>query len=47
MNDPILFLDLNKQQARIGKILKDRIDKVFSHEFQQADTHPVLIQPHL
>ena len=31
MNDPILFLDLNKQQARIGKILKDRIDKVFSH----------------
>lgn len=31
MNDPILFLDLNKQQVRIGKILKDRIDKVFSH----------------
>ena len=31
MNDPILFLDLKKQQRRLGENLKQRVDRVFDH----------------
>lgn len=31
MNDPILFLDLKKQQKRIGNTIKEHVDKVFEH----------------
>lgn len=31
MDDPILFLDLKKQQARMGQVLKERVENVFSH----------------
>lgn len=31
MNDPILFLDLKKQQRRLSENLKQRVDRVFDH----------------
>lgn len=31
MDDPILFLDLKKQQARLGPVLKTRVENVFRH----------------